>query len=127
MAALLQLIALLAAFAGVIVGLGPLTRRLEAWAARRRAARHPRPANRPLQAVTADLRRLGRQVELVPTGVPMARRRALLAAYDDVLTEAAAMLGVPSELSRLPEGRPREVERLRLVSALRAAGLQVAG
>ncbi|MGY1723009.1 hypothetical protein [Blastococcus sp. SYSU DS0533] len=125
MAALLQLVALLAAFAGLVAGLGPLIRRIEAWSARRRASRHPSPPGRSLEVVAADLRRLGRQVALVPAGMPMARRRALLAAYDDVLTEAARMLGVTAALGELPEGRPREVERLRLAAELRAAGLQV--
>ncbi|MDP5184628.1 hypothetical protein QOZ88_18480 [Blastococcus sp. BMG 814] len=125
MAALLQLVALLAAFAGLVAGLGPLIRRIEAWSARRHAARHPAPPGRSLEVVAAHLRRLARQVALVPAGMPMARRRALLAAYDDVLTEAAGMLGVTSALAELPEGRPREVERLRLAAELRAAGLQV--
>lgn len=125
MAALLQLIALLAAFAGLVAGLGPLTRWIEERSARRRAARHPAPQARPLEVVAADLRRLGRQVALVPTGMSMVRRRALLAAYDDVLTEAAEMLGVVSGLAGVPEGRAREVERLRVAAALRAAGLEV--
>ncbi|NEK85398.1 hypothetical protein GCU60_17770 [Blastococcus saxobsidens] len=125
MAALIQLVALLAAFAGVIVGFGPLTRWLELRAARRSAARGPAPSGRPLERVAADLRRLGRQVDLVPAGAPMARRRGLLAAYDDVLLEAAGMLGVPTSLTSCPEGRAREVERLRLVAELRGAGLRV--
>jgi hypothetical protein len=125
MSVLIQLIALLAAFAGLVAGLGPLIRKIEAWSARRHAARHPAPLGRSLEAVAADVRRLGRQVALVPAGMPMARRRALLAAYDDVLTEAAGMLGVTAGVAGPPEGRAREVERLRLAAELRAAGLQV--
>ncbi|MGY1914708.1 hypothetical protein [Blastococcus sp. SYSU DS0973] len=125
MVALVQLVALLAAFAALVAGIGPLTRWLEAWSARRHAARHPAPPGRPLQLVAADLRRLGRQVELLPAGAPMARRRAVQAAYDDVLLEAAAMLGEASDLGALRDDRARGIERLRLVSALRRAGLQV--
>ncbi|CCG01613.1 hypothetical protein [Blastococcus saxobsidens] len=125
--ALIQLIALLAAFAALVAFAGPLTRRLEDWAARRRAARHPAPQARPLQVVAADLRRLARQTAFVPAGSPMVRRRALLAAYDDVLAEAAGMVGVGCGLTAVPEGRAREVERLRVISALRAAGLRVDG
>lgn len=125
MAALIQLVALLAAFAGAIALFGPLTRRLEAWATRRHAARHPTLSGRPLERVAADLRRLGRAVDLVPAGAPMARRRGLHAAYDDVLLEAAGMLGVPTSLATCPEGRAREVERLRLAAELRRAGLRV--
>ncbi|MGY2002052.1 hypothetical protein [Blastococcus sp. SYSU DS1024] len=125
MAALIQLVALLAAFAALIAGVGPLIRWIEAWSARRHAARHPAAPGRSLQQVAADLRRLGRQLELVAAGVPMARRRALQAAYDDVLLEAAGMLGVTSDLAGLRRDRAREVERLRVACALRAAGLQV--
>ena len=57
----------------------------------------------------------------------MARRRALLAAYDDVLVEAAELLEVPHELPRRRAGRPRDVERLRLLAALEDAGLAVHG
>ncbi|TFV44169.1 hypothetical protein [Blastococcus sp. TF02A-35] len=123
--ALVELVVLLAAFAGVVAYGGPVVRRLTGWAARRRAVRHPVPAGRPVEAVAADLRRLGRQVELVPAGVPMARRRAVQAAYDDVLAEAAAILGVPTSLAGLADGRARDVERLRLLAALQAAGLRV--
>jgi hypothetical protein len=123
--ALIQLVALLAAFAALVAFAGPVTRRLEDWAARRRAARHPAPQARPLERVVADLRRLGRQVDLVPAGCPMVRRRALLAAYDDVLAEAAAMVGVAPPQGGPPEGRAGQVERLRVVCALRAAGVRV--
>ena len=122
---LVQLVLLLAAFAGVVAGAGPASRTVAAWSARRRAARHPAPTGRPIEAVAADLRRLGRQVQPVPAGVPMARRRAVQAAYDDVLVEAAGLLGVPTSLPASAEGRPRELERLRLIAALRAAGLRV--
>ena len=123
--ALVELGVLLALFAGLVAYGGPAARGLGRWTARRRAARHPRPAGRPLEAVAADLRRLGHQVECIPAGAPMARRRAVQAAYDDVLTEAAGILDVPASLPEVPEGRARDVERLRVVAALRAAGLRV--
>jgi hypothetical protein len=90
---------------------------------RRRSARPP--AGRPLERVAADVRRLARAIDLVPAGTPMARRRGLEAAYDDVLAEAAGMLGVPHTLRTAPEGRAREVERLRVRAALQGAGLVV--
>ncbi|TKJ16613.1 hypothetical protein [Blastococcus sp. CCUG 61487] len=116
-----------AALCAVVVGFLPAERWLAERSARRRARRHPSSDRRPVEAVAADIRRLGRQVELIPAGAPMVRRRALQAAYDDVLTEAAGMLDVPHALAELPPGRAREVERLRLVAALQAAGLAVAG
>ncbi len=82
-----------------------------------------RAAPRTLQAVAADLRRLGRQLDTVPAGSPQVRRRGLQAAYDDVLTEAAALLAVPHDLGTVPPGFARDVERLRLQTALADAGL----
>jgi hypothetical protein len=94
---------------------------------RARAAEPAAPYRRPLQVVAADLRRLSRQLARVPAGAPMARRRGLQAAYDDVLTEAAQLLEVPHTLTGTPEGMARDVERLRLQAALADAGLVVEG
>jgi hypothetical protein len=82
------------------------------------------PVRRPLQLVAADVRRLTRELSMVPGGMPMARRRGLLAAYDDVLVEAAALLEVPHQLTATPPGN-RELERMRLLASLEAAGLVV--
>jgi hypothetical protein len=116
-----------AALCAVVVGFGPTERWLAERAARRRARLLGPLDRRPLQAVAADVRRLGRRLALVPAGAPMVRRRALQAAYDDVLAEAAGMLGVPHALTAEPPGRGRDVERLRLLAALEAAGLAVDG
>ena len=62
-----------------------------------------------------------------PPGAPMARRRALAAAFDDVLIEAAALLEVPHVLRTTPDGPARDLERLRLLADLEAAGLAVHG
>jgi hypothetical protein len=80
------------------------------------------PTRRPVELVAADLRRLGRELALVPSGTPVARRRGLLAAYDDVLREAAAALEVPEHLADVAPAA-REQERTRVLAALRAAGL----
>ncbi len=85
----------------------------------------PAAVHRPVEAVAADLRRLARQLETVPAGSPQVRRRGIQAAYDDVLCEAAAQFGVPTTLAGLPPGFPREVERLRVETALADAGLVV--
>ncbi|MGY2079249.1 hypothetical protein [Modestobacter sp. SYSU DS0657] len=82
------------------------------------------PARRPLEAVAADVRRLTRELAMVPGGMPMARRRGLLAAYDDVLVEAAGLLQVDHRLAEVPP-EYRELERIRLIGALEAAGLVV--
>jgi len=93
-------------------------------AGRRTTVALPSRPRRPLQLVAADLRRLTRELAMVPGGLPMARRRGLLAAYDDVLVEAAELLEVPHTLTGLPASG-RELERMRLLATLEAAGLAV--
>lgn len=108
----------------------------EQRAARRGVRRHvrpvrrpepgPVPARRPIQAVAADLRRLSRQLALVPSGSTFVRWKALWVAYDAVLLEAAEMLDVPTDLAGQPSaGVVRDVERIRLLAALESAGLVV--
>lgn len=87
----------------------------------------PVPDGRPLEAVAADARRLRRQYALVPTGAPMVRRNGALLAYDYVLVEAARCLGVEHELSELPLGPSRDLERLRLEAGLEDSGLRLTG
>jgi hypothetical protein len=82
---------------------------------------------RPIQVVAADLRRLSRQVAVVPSGSTLVRWKALWAAYDGVLVEAAEMLELPQELASQPIGVARDVERVRVLAALEGAGLVVHG
>jgi hypothetical protein len=123
----LQIAGIIAVLAAVIALPGPVLRWVERQLDRRRAAQRPDPARRPIQAVAADVRRLGRSLALVPAGLPMARRRALVAAYDDVLAEAAQLLEIPNELRTTPAGAGRDAERLRVLAQLEAAGLVVSG
>ena len=114
-----------------------LTERRRARQARRRGRRPFRvnrrepapalaPARRPIQVVAADLRRLNRQLALVPSGSTLVRWKAIWAAYDGVLVEAAAMLELTEELAAQPAaGTARDVERVRVLAALEAAGLVV--
>jgi hypothetical protein len=76
--------------------------------------------------VAAELRRLTRELAVVPGGVPLARRRGLLAAYDGLLVEAADLLEVPQQLTTQPPAA-RELERIRLLAVLEARGLVVGG
>lgn len=122
---LLQIGGTVAVIAALIAWTGPTARWLHLRWERRRAALRPEPGRRPLQVVAADVRRLGRQISLVPAGVPMARRRALAAAYDDVLIEAALLLDVPNDLRTAPVGPVRDAARLQLVAELVDAGLAV--
>ena len=92
------------------------------------AARRPVPVavpeRRSVQAIAADLRRLRRELALVSIG-SAAHRAGVLAAYDDVLVEAARSLEVAHRLPETCPGEEREVERLRLAAALADTGLVI--
>jgi hypothetical protein len=122
---LLQIGGTVAVIAALIAWTGPVCRWAHRIRDRRRSARNPTPGRRPLQVVAADVRRLGRSLTLVPAGAPMARRRALAAAYDDVLIEAAELLDVRNDLRTAPAGPIHEAERLKLLADLEEAGLAV--
>jgi hypothetical protein len=130
----LGLMLVLLSAAGFVARSGPRLPWLAARLSRRRARRLPAPTRRPLQVVAADLRRLTRQLSLVPAGAPLVRRHALLCAYDAVLIEAAEQLEVPHQMgvtSALglaaadPFGPARVAERARVLGALEDAGLAV--
>ena len=122
---LLQIGGTVAVVAALIAWTGPTARWIHLRWERYQAAAHPESGRRPLQVVAADVRRLGRQIALVPAGAPMARRRALAAAYEDVLMEAALLLDVPNDLRTAPVGPVRDAARLRLLADLEEAGLAV--
>ncbi|MGY1639711.1 hypothetical protein ACI782_01070 [Geodermatophilus sp. SYSU D00703] len=127
-AQLLHLGSIVAGVVGAVALLGWLARLVFGSArlpVRRSPREEPAPSSRPIEVVAADLRRLAGQLSRVPAGAPMARRRGLQAAYDDVLVEAARVLEVPHALTERPPGAARDAERLRLQTALADAGLVV--
>ena len=80
-------------------------------------------AGPPLEKLAADLRRLRPEARSPRPGVPMARQKGIVAAYDGVLVATCRALGVDTSLGELREGIDREAERLRVEDALAAAGL----
>jgi hypothetical protein len=80
----------------------------------------PAPAGMPI-----DLRRIRVQARRPVTGMPMARRRAIAAAYDDALLDACRALDVPTELDRISDDLERESERLRTEAELERAGVDL--
>ncbi len=84
----------------------------------------PPPARIPLEKITADLCRLSTALRDVPPEASRARKHGLLLAYDDVLGNAALALDVPQALAELPLGLDRDLERIRVESELRDAGLR---
>jgi hypothetical protein len=77
----------------------------------------------PLERIAATLRRLSAEMRHLRRGTSAVRRRGLQMAYDDTLIAACRALEVPNELSDLPEGMERKVERLRVETELMRAGL----
>jgi hypothetical protein len=88
-------------------------------------ARPPVPDGMPLERIAADLRRMRAQARRQPSGTPMERRRAIVAAYDDALLDACRALEVPTELDLLTDPLERESERLRTESELERAGVDL--
>lgn len=100
-------------------------RTVDAIGAYLRRRRGPEPSGPPIERLAADLRRVHRILAELPPGTPAVRRRATRQAYDALLVQACAAVDVPHRLDGLAEGVDREVERLRVEEALRAAGVRV--
>ena len=87
-------------------------------------APHP-PDGMPIERIAADLRRIRPQARWPAEGMPMVRRRAITAAYDEALLDACRALDVPTELGRIADALELESERLRTEAALEAAGVDL--
>jgi hypothetical protein len=85
----------------------------------------PVPDGMPIERIAADLRRIRPQARAVAPGMPMARRIAIMAAYDEVLLDACHALDVPTELGRIKDALERESERLRTEAELERAGVDL--
>ena len=87
----------------------------------------PAPAGMPIERIAADLRRIRPQALTPTAGMPMARRKAITAAYDEALLDACRALDVPTELDRMTDALERESERLRTEAELERAGVAFDG
>ncbi|MGH3467771.1 MAG: hypothetical protein ACRDQF_08600 [Thermocrispum sp.] len=107
----------------LLLGLGIWATRLaRAHLDRRRA---PTPRNVPIERLSADLRRVHRYLIDLPEDAPALRRNAAEQAYDALLVSACQALDVDHELAGAAARIDRELERLRVEEALRAAGLRI--
>jgi hypothetical protein len=97
-------------------------RRVRRYAARRRP---PEPTGRPLEEIAADARRLAPRALHPPRGTSRAKIVALRYAYDHVLAEACAALGIDHLLGVLEPGDELDAERARVESLLWLAGLRI--
>lgn len=87
----------------------------------------PPPGRPPIERIGYDARRLRRELLALAPGIPVARRIGLQLAYDDVLVDACAALGVANTLTAVPLGLERDAERLYVEHELDAAGLRLHG
>jgi hypothetical protein len=88
-------------------------------------ARDPAPSTPPIQEVAASARRLHRLLETLPRGTSYVRATGVAHAYDEMLVIACTQLEVPTQLLRLPDGKPRILERLRVEFLLGECGLHI--
>jgi hypothetical protein len=82
-----------------------------------------RPVGPPLEEIAANIRRLSATLEAMPDGTPWARRQGTLMAYDSTLAKACTALEIEQRLTELPFTRVRDIERMRVESELREAGI----
>lgn len=89
--------------------------------------RHARttPRGRPLEQIARDARRLSGWYRSCPRGQSFAKFEAHRRAYDDVLAEACAALGLVHLLSVIAPGPELDEERRRVEWALECAGLEL--
>jgi hypothetical protein len=83
------------------------------------------PVGRPLEIVAADARRLAARFHNPPPGTSFAKLEGARRAYEHVLAEACAALGVEHLLGVLPPGDELDVERVRVEGLLWLAGLRI--
>jgi hypothetical protein len=87
------------------------------------APEEPLPSGPPIERIAADARRIRAQIRRAPSGIPNARLRGWLEAYDDVLISACRSLDLEQRLDVLPEGGVHDLERERVERMLEDAGL----
>jgi len=91
--------------------------------ARWRDRRLPRPSDPSVEQIGADAQRIRTQIREAPPGIPVARMRGWVEAYDDVLVAACRTLGLEQRIGALPEGAERELERERIERVLEDLGV----
>ena len=77
----------------------------------------------PVERLARDLQRIRTDLSALDPHTPVARRRGLVAAYDDALADACRAMGIADVLRGVPDGMDREAARLEVEEQLVAAGL----
>ena len=114
----------LAYWFGVLLGdRGELLR--EQVRARFGYARPPAPDARAIEAITADLRRLGARFHTLDPHSSFAKVEAVRGAYDRTLAECCEAFGITHLLAVLPVGAELDVERTRVEEQLAGCGVRL--
>jgi hypothetical protein len=92
---------------------------------RRRHRRPPEPESRPIEAIAADLRRLGGRFHTLDPRTPFVKVEAIRGAYDHILTECCAALDVTHLLGVLAPGPELDAERERVEDQLDHRGMRI--
>ena len=82
------------------------------------------PEGRPLEAIVADLRRLGGRFHTLDPRTSFAKVQAVRGAYDRTLGECCAALGITHLLAVLPVGPELDAERERVEEQLAGCGVK---
>ena len=108
----------------LVAAIGP--HRVSRLTARIHLRRTPdlQPRGRPIEAIAADVRRLGQEFRYLPAGASFTRFEARRRAYDLALSEACRALEIPHLLEVLPPGAELDRERDRVELVLDCAGFQ---
>ena len=101
--------------------LGMLVGRLGTRSSRRYI---PEPDGRPIEAIAADLHRLGRRFHTLDPHTSFAKVEAVRGAYDRTLAECCTALGITHLLAVLPAGPELDVERERVEDQLAGCGVR---
>jgi hypothetical protein len=84
----------------------------------------PVPRSRPLEAIAADLRRLGDRFHGLDPRASYIKTEAVRGAYDRVLAECCATLELTHLLGVLAPGPERDTERRRVEGLLTDSGVR---
>lgn len=85
----------------------------------------PTTRSRPFELIAHDARRLGHRFHHPRRGITFVRYESTRWAYDKVLAEGCAALGIEHLLSVLPPGPELDAERRRVEWLLYLAGLDI--
>jgi hypothetical protein len=82
------------------------------------------PTSRPIEAIAADLHRLGARFHTLDPHASFAKVEAVRGAYDRALAECCAVLGLTHLLGVLPPGLELDAERERVEEQLTDCGVR---